>query len=116
MLHVHVHVHIDMYMYVLLCTVTCTCTLITSLSFFSREIPHPVTLSWTMDDALIRWNTSVSVFAHIFLAEGPGSESCNFLDTRAGFASRMARFRHQVSVCVCVSVTELHYNTVLCKL
>ena len=86
--------------------VTCTCTLITSLSFFSREIPHPVTLSWTMDDALIRWNTSVSVFAHIFLAEGPGSESCNFLDTRAGFASRMARFRHQVSVCVCVCVSD----------
>ena len=100
-----------MYMYILILIVV-YCYMYMYIGYFpflfSREIPHPVTLSWTMDDALIRWNTSVSVFAHIFLAEGPGSESCNFLDTRAGFASRMARFRHQVSVCVCVymSVTE----------
>ena len=60
------------------------------------QINIPVTLNWTLDEALRRWNISISVFAHIFLAEGPGGERNNFLNNRAGFASRMARFRHQV--------------------
>ena len=53
-------------------------------------------LSWPVEKALQRWNTVIGVFAHIFLAEGPGSERSNFLNARAGFASRMSRFRHQV--------------------
>ena len=60
----------------------------------------PVTLLWSLEEALQRWSISVSVFAHIFLAEGPGGERNNFLNNRAGFASRMARFRHQVQYTV----------------
>ena len=44
-----------------------------------------------MEDALQRWQTVIKVFAHIFLAEGPGNERDNFLNPHAGFASRMAR-------------------------
>ena len=60
-----------------------------------------------MDKALQRWNISVSVFAHIFLAEGPGSERANFLNNRAGFASRMARFRHQVTCKLILLITHI---------
>ena len=45
-----------------------------------------------MEDALQRWQTVIKVFAHIFLAEGPGNERDNFLNPHAGFASRMARY------------------------
>ena len=69
-----------------------------------RASEVPVTLSWSVDKALQRWNTAIGVFAHIFLAEGPGSERANFLNARAGFASRMARFRHQV-------LTDTHRHT-----
>ena len=48
--------------------------------------------SWSMEDALQRWQTVIKVFAHIFLAEGPGNERDNFLNPHAGFASRMARY------------------------
>ena len=51
----------------------------------------PLTLTWSLEHALQRWHSTISVFAHIFLAEGPGSERSNFLNARAGFASRMAR-------------------------
>ena len=50
-----------------------------------------------MEDALQRWQTVIKVFAHIFLAAGPGNERDNFLNPHAGFASRMAR-------CVCGTV------------
>ena len=63
-----------------------------------------------MEDALQRWETVIKVFAHIFLADGPGNERDNFLDPHAGFASRMARF---VCVCVCVCVVCL-YLCVVC--
>jgi E3 ubiquitin-protein ligase EDD1 len=63
----------------------------------TRALTSPLVMQWSADDALKRWNTAVGVFAHVFLAEGPGGEKDNFLNNRAGFASRMARFRHQVS-------------------
>lgn len=80
------NITVYMYMYLIICNST----------FTFRQIKKPITLTWKLDDTLQRWNISVSVFAHIFLAEGPGGERSNFLNNRAGFASRMARFRHQV--------------------
>ena len=71
----------------------------------------PITLSWSVDKALQRWNTAIGVFAHIFLAEGPGSERANFLNARAGFASRMARFRHQVLTDITHRHTHTHTHT-----
>ena len=65
-------------------------------SIHYRQAKSPMTLMWSLDEVIQRWNISISVFAHIFLAEGPGGERSNFLNNRAGFASRMARFRHQV--------------------
>jgi len=49
-------------------------------------------LSWSVEDALQRWQTVIKVFAHVFLADGPGNERENFLNPHAGFASRMARY------------------------
>ena len=63
-----------------------------SSPYSSTPIPHPIIFSLTVDQALQRWHSCISVFAHVFLAEGPGSERDNFLNARAGFASRMARY------------------------
>ena len=57
-----------------------------------------------MEDALQRWQTVIKVFAHIFLAEGPGNERDNFLNPHAGFASRMARYK-------CNIVAHTHSQT-----
>jgi E3 ubiquitin-protein ligase EDD1 len=51
------------------------------------------------------------VFAHVFLAEGPGSERDNFLNARAGFASRMARFRQQVSQLYEASISNREWSS-----
>ena len=79
------------------CEYTCTCIyyvyMYVHLSAFPLSFPikPPVTLSLSVDYALQRWHSCISVFAHVFLAEGPGGERDNFLNARAGFASRMAR-------------------------
>ena len=64
--------------------------------------------SWSMEDALQRWQTVIKVFAHIFLAEGPGNERDNFLNPHAGFASRMARCVLYCSGCTLVYVRTMH--------
>ncbi|CAI8007414.1 E3 ubiquitin-protein ligase UBR5 [Geodia barretti] len=71
----------------------------------------PVTLSLSVDTALQRWHNCISVFAHVFLAEGPGGERDNFLNARAGFASRMARFRQQVSQLYDAAMTHREWSS-----
>ena len=65
----------------------------------SESVVNQCVSSWSVEDALQRWETVIKVFAHIFLAEGPGNERDNFLNPHAGFASRMAR---------CVVLGNLH--------
>lgn len=69
-------------------------------------------MMWSVEHAQQRWHSAISVFAHIFLAEGPGNERSNFLNAHAGFASRMARFRHQVSQLFDASQTTRDWGTV----
>lgn len=59
--------------------------------FFLLLASLPLTMMWNVDHAHQRWRSTISVFAHIFLAEGPGNERGNFLNAHAGFASRMSR-------------------------
>ena len=53
--------------------------------------PKNSLLNWNTEKIIQRWRTAISVFAHIFLVEGPGNERDNFLYAHAGIASRMAR-------------------------
>ncbi len=63
------------------------------LSLSPSPVPSsPLTMTWGLEEANQRWHSAISVFAHIFLAEGPGNERSNFLNAHAGFASRMARY------------------------
>ncbi len=55
------------------------------------SVPSSISMSWSTEHVHQRWSAAISVFAHIFLAEGPGGERSNFLNSKAGFASRMAR-------------------------
>jgi E3 ubiquitin-protein ligase EDD1 len=69
-----------------------------SLSGLSSSQSRKHFADLTVEEVVHRWQTAIDVFAHVFLVEGPGSEQNNFLYAHAGVASRMARFRHQVSV------------------
>ena len=85
-----------------------------SLSLSPLSTPTgPIMIGWSVDEVQQRWHSAISVFAHIFLAEGPGSERSNFLNAKAGFASRMARYYVSVSVCVHVWCT-VHLQCTMC--
>ena len=69
-------------------------------------------MSWSVDEIQQRWHSAISVFAHIFLAEGPGSERSNFLNAKAGFASRMARYVYLQLIACTVKTHGLHFRGV----